>query len=169
MERRTLIGGVLAASGVVGMSCSGIEREAADNEGREEALWRLQNATAFFPKREFERTGDLLYQLGIVSQLALTACVIADGWTDEDCRRRIGQDVGKAYFYAKAKGLRFDSDGFAQLIPLLSPYGRWRSPATGAFFEVGKIDTGETKVAVSQLLITVRSHLVGGEGRASGR
>ncbi len=42
-----------------------------------------------------ERSGDLLYQLGIVSQLALTACVMADGWTDEDCRRRIGQRDGR--------------------------------------------------------------------------
>src|SRR3546814_16563956 len=79
--------------------------------------------------------------LSIAAQLALTACVVADGWTDEDCRRRIGLDVGKAPFFAKAGGLQFDSDSFARIVPLLSPYGRWRSPAMG-----GHIDRKSTRL-----------------------
>ncbi|HWV60492.1 MAG TPA: hypothetical protein VN034_07560 [Sphingopyxis sp.] len=169
MERRTLMGGLLMASGFVGVSRLGAERQPCDDDGNENALWRLQNARSFFPNREFACPGDLFYQLGIVSQLALTACVIADGWSDEDCRRRIGQDVGKAHFYAKAKGLHFNSDRFARLAPLLSPYGRWRSPATGDVVDVGKINAAEAKSAVLQLLIAVRSHLVGAEGRAPSR
>lgn len=169
MERRTLIGGLLIAPGVVGVRSLGAERKRSDDESREDALWRLQNARAFFPKGEYRRAGDLLYQLGIVSQLALTACIVADGWSDEDCRRRIGQDVGKAYFYAKAKGLHFVSDRFARLVPLLSPYGRWRSPATEALVEVEKFDADGAKSAVSQLLTAVRSHLVGAAGKAVGR
>ena len=151
------------------MSSLSAEPSSLDNERHKDARWRLQNARAFFPKGEFVRAGDLLYQLGIASQLALTACVVADGWTDEDCRRRIGLDVGKAHFFAKAGGLQFDSDSFARIVPLLSPYGRWRSPAMGGHIDAGTIDAGAAKTAVSQLLIAVRSHLVGGEGKAAGR
>src|SRR3546814_11697046 len=97
-----------------------------------------------------------------------TTLFLSDGWTDEDCRRRIGLDVGKAHFFAKADGLQFDSDSFARIVPLLSPYGRWRSPAMGGHIDAGTIDAGAAKNAVSQLLIAVRSHLVGGEGKAAG-
>ena len=169
MERRTFIGGLPMAAGIVGVSSLSAAPNSPDNDLHEDAWWRLQNARAFFPKGEFVRAGDLLYQLGIVSQLALTACVVADGWTDEDCRRRIGLDVGKAHFFAKAGGLQFDSDSFARIVPLLSPYGRWRSPAMGGHIDAGTIDAGAAKTAVSQLLIAVRSHLVGDEGKAAGR
>lgn len=169
MERRTFVGGLLIAAGMVGVISLSAEPSSLDNEKHKAARWRLQNARAFFPKGEFVRAGDLLYQLGIASQLALTACVVADGWTDEDCRRRIGLDVGKAHFFAKAGGLQFDSDSFARIVPLLSPYGRWRSPAMGGHIDAGTIDAGAAKIAVSQLLIAVRSHLVGDEGKAAGR
>ena len=166
MERRTLTGGLLVASGLISVSCTDVKRGFLDDEGSEDALWRLDNAQEFFPTGDFLRPGDLLYQLGIVSQLALTACVVATGWTDEDCRRRIGQDVAKAHFYAKVGGLQFESDVFARLIPLLSPYGRWRPPATVAA-AVGNVDADEIKFAVSQLLRAVRSHLIGAEGKAT--
>lgn len=169
MERRTFFGGLPIAAGMVGVSLLSAETSSLDNERHKDARWRLQNARAFFPKGEFVRAGDLLYQLGIASQLALTSCLVLDGWPDEDCRRRIGLDVGKAYFFAKVGGLQFDSESFARLVPLLSPYGRWRSPVTGGHIDVGTIDAGSAKVAVSQLLIAVWSHLVGDEGRASGR
>src|SRR3546814_17233727 len=90
MERRTFVGGLPVAAGMVGVISLSAEPSSLDNEKHKAARWRLQNARAFFPKGEFVRAGDLLYQLGIASQLALTACVVADGWTDEDCRRRIG-------------------------------------------------------------------------------
>ncbi|EZP82459.1 hypothetical protein BV97_01956 [Novosphingobium resinovorum] len=169
MERRTLTGGLLVASGIVGVSCAGVQRGFLDDEGNEDALWRLGNAQEFFPTGDFRRPGDLLYQLGIVSQLALTACVVATGWTDEDCRRRIGQDIAKAHFYATAGGLQFESDTFARLIPLLSPYGRWRWPATVAAVAIGNVDAGEIKFAVSQLLGAVRLHLVSADGKATRR
>lgn len=169
MERRTFIGGLHVAAGIVGVGYLGAAPNSPGNERHEDAWWRLQNARAFFPKGEFVRAGDLLYQLGIVSQLALTACVVANGWTDEDCRRRIGMDVGKAHFFANAGGLQFESDRFARLVPLLSPYGRWRFPAIGDHIEVGTIDAGTAKAAVSQLLFAVRSHLVSADGKAAVR
>ena len=168
MERRTFVGGLPIAAGMVGVISLSAEPSSLDNEKHKAARWRLQNARAFFPKGEIVRAGDLLYQLGIVSQLALTACVIAEGWTDDDCRRRIGLDVGKALFFAKAAGLQFDSDRFARLVPLLSPYGRWRSPPTSGRIQVGTIDPG-AKAAVSELLVSVQSHLVGADGEGGDR
>ena len=169
MERRIFIGSLPLATGIVGVSCIGAPRALPDNERHEDSWWRLHNAQAFFPKGDFVRAGDLFYRLGVVSQLALSACVVADGWSDEDCRRRIGLDVGKAHFFAKAGGLQFDSDHFARLVPLLSPYGRWRSPMIGGHIDVEMIDACAAKSAVSQLLSAVRLHLVAGVGKAPGR
>src|SRR3546814_21120462 len=99
-----------------------------------------------------------------------TTLFLSDGWTDADCRRRIGLDVGKAHFFAKAGVLQFDSDRFARIVPLLSPHGRWRSPAMGGQRDPGTIAAGAANSAVSPLLIAVRSPLVGGAiGRAPPR
>src|SRR3546814_14556270 len=68
-----------------------------------------------------------------------TTLFLSDGWTDEDCRRRIGLDVGKAHFFAKADGLQLDSDSFARIVPLLSPSGRWRSQARAGHSDPGTI------------------------------
>src|SRR3546814_273601 len=130
MERRTFVGGLPIAAGMVGVISLSAEPSSLDNEKHKAARWRLQNARAFFPKGEFVRAGDLLYQLGIESQLALTACVVADGWTDEACRRRIGLDVGKAHFFAKAGGLQLDSESLAVAVAdckSVVPVGRIRS------------------------------------------
>jgi hypothetical protein len=167
MERRTLIGGLLLSSGIVGVRYPVAARGWRDSEANEEAMWRLQNAHEFFPAAEFERPADLLYQLGIVSQLALTACLVATGWSDEDCRSNVGQDVGKAFFLANAGGLQFHSESFARLMPLLSPYGRWRPPAAVAWRELGTIDTNEVRLTVSRLLAAVRSHLADADAKGA--
>src|SRR3546814_10595994 len=104
----------------------------------------------FFPKADFVRPADLLYQVGIVSQLALTACLVATGWSDDDCRRHVGQDVGKAFFLANGGGLQFHSESFARLMPLLSPYGRWRPPAAVDWRERGTIDADAVRFTVSR-------------------
>ena len=166
MERRTLIGGLLLGSGIVGVRCPVAARGWRDSEANEEAMWRLQNAHGFFPTAEFARPADQLYQIGIVSQMALTACLVATGWSDEDCRRNVGQDVGKAFFLANAEGLQFHSESFARLMPLLSPYGRWRPPATVDWRELGTIDADQVRFTVSRLLAAVRSHLVNTDSRA---
>src|SRR3546814_13160787 len=108
-------------------------------------MCRLRNAHEFFPKADFVRPADLLYQVGVVSQLALTACLVATGWSDDDCRRHVGQDVGKAFFLANGGGLQFHSESFARLMPLLSPYGRWRPPAAVDWRERGTIDAEEVR------------------------
>lgn len=160
MERRTLIEGILLGSGVIIVFHAARERRCSDREAKQNALWRLQSANAFFPEATFARTGDLLYQLGIASQLGLTACLVAIGWTDDECRRRIGQDVRKALFFANAGGLGYYSERFARLVPSLSPYGRLRFPLPVGAPIIGTIDSDEAKRAVSDLLASVRLHLV---------
>ena len=167
MERRTLIGGLLLSSGIIGVRWPVAARGRRDSEANEEAMWRLRNAHEFFPKADFLRPADLLYQVGIVSQLALTACLVATGWSDDDCRRHVGQDVGKAFFLANGGGLQFHSESFARLMPLLSPYGRWRPPAAVDWRERGTIDADEVRFTVSRLLAAVRSHLVSADAKAT--
>ena len=169
MERRTLIGGLLLGSGIVGVRCPVAARGWRDSEANEEAMWRLRNAHGFFPTAEFARPADQLYQIGIVSQMALTACLVATGWSDEHCRRNVGQDVGKAFFLANAEGLQFHSESFARLMPLLSPYGRWRPPATVDWRELGTFDADEARFTVSRLLAAVRSHLADADAKATRR
>src|SRR3546814_9998613 len=79
MERRTLIGGLLLSSGIIGVRWPVAARGRRDSEANEEAMWRLRNAHEFFPKADFVRPADLLYQVGIVSQLALPACRVGSG------------------------------------------------------------------------------------------
>src|SRR3546814_15610545 len=124
MERRTHIGGLLLSSGIIGVRWPVAARGRRDSEANEEAMWRLRNAHEFFPKADFVRPADLLYQEGIVSQLALTACLVATGWSDDDCRRQIGPDVRQAFFLASGGGLQFPSESVPPLAPLLHPYGR---------------------------------------------
>jgi len=162
MERRALVGGILIWSGLICGSAPASMRGQRKKEADEEAMWRLQNAREFFPAANIIGPADLLYRLGIVSQLALTACLVAAGWSDDDCRRYVGQDVGKAFRLAKAKGLQFHSENFQRLTPLLSQYGRWRSPSAAASSELSALDGNESRASLANLLVSVRSHLIDG-------
>lgn len=167
MERRALVGGLLIWSGLIGAGASLAVRSRRESEVNEEAMWRLQNSHEFFLAAASLRRADLLYQSGIASQLALTACLMATGWSDDDCRRLVGQDVGKAYSLAKTGGFQFHSESFARLIPLLSGYGRWRSPATVDARELCAIDDDEVKATLAHLLAAALSHLAGAVAKAA--
>lgn len=167
MERRTLVSGLLLGSWIVSARAPFTLGGSRDSEARDEAIWRLQNAREFFPTANFARPADFLYQVGIVSQLALTACLVSTGWSDDDCRRNVGQNVSKAFFLANAGGLQFHSESFARLMPLLSPYGRWRPPVAVDWLELGTIDADEVRFTVSRLLAAVLSHLAGAEAKAA--
>lgn len=167
MERRALVGGLVIWSGLIGAGAPIAVRSRRESEANEEAMWRLQNAHEFFLGAASLRRADLLYQLGIASQLALTACLVATGWSDDDCRRFVGQDVGKAYFLAKTGGFEFHSESFARMIPLLSGYGRWRSPATVDARELCAIDDNEVKAALAHLLAAALAHLAGADAKAA--
>lgn len=92
---------------------------------------RYRNAEGFFltiEERLFSDTGDLLYQTGIVAQLALTSHLLDVGFGDRWCARNIGLHIGKALEYANATGLNYHSPTLERLALVLSPYNVWRNP-----------------------------------------
>lgn len=92
---------------------------------------RYRNAESFFLAIEeqlFSDTSDLLYQTGIVAQLALTSHLLDVGFDDRWCARHIGLHIGKALAYANATGLNYHSGALERLAPVLSPYNVWRNP-----------------------------------------
>lgn len=100
-------------------------------EGRALSRFRYRNAEIFFVGIEegrFERTTDLLYQTGIVAQLAISSHLLDVGFEDSWCARNIGLHISTALAYANGTGLNYDSPALQRLAPLLSPYNVWRNP-----------------------------------------
>ena len=92
---------------------------------------RYRNAESFFlaiEERLFSDNSDLLYQTGIVAQLALTSHLLDVGVDDKWCARHVGLHIGKALAYANATGLNCQSAALERLAPVLSPYNVWRNP-----------------------------------------
>jgi len=92
---------------------------------------RYRNAESFFlaiEERLFSDTSDLLYQTGIVTQLALTSHLLDVGFDDRWCARYIGLHIDKALAYANATGLNYHSPALERLAAVLSPYSVWRNP-----------------------------------------
>ena len=113
-----------------------IDRAAPDvsrtREGRLFSRSRYRNAESFFlaiGELRFPDAGDLLYQTGIVAQMALSSHLLDVGFDDRWCARNIGLHIGKALAYANATGLNYHSPAFERLTLLLSPYNVWRNPA----------------------------------------
>lgn len=99
--------------------------------GRALSDTRYRNAESFFlaiEERLFADPSDLLYQTGIVAQLALTSHLLDVGFDDKWCARNIGLHIDKALAYANGTGLNFHSPALERLAPSLSPYNVWRNP-----------------------------------------
>lgn len=100
-------------------------------EGRLLSQCRYRNAESFFlaiEGRLFSDRSDLLYQTGIVAQLALTSHLLDVGFDDRWCARNIGLHIDKALAYANTTGLNYHSAALRRLAPVLSPYNVWRNP-----------------------------------------
>jgi hypothetical protein len=101
------------------------------SEGRKLSRVRYHNAESFFAPIEagfLSRQSDLVYQTGIVLQLALSSHLLDVGFDDTWCARNIGLYVNKSLAYANTTGLGHERPELARLAEFLSPYGRWRSP-----------------------------------------
>lgn len=101
------------------------------SDGRLLSEARYRNGESFFlaiKELRFHDTGDLLYQTGIVAQMALSSHLLDVGFDDRWCARNIGLHIGKALAYANATGLNYQSPKFEQLALVLSPYNKWRNP-----------------------------------------
>lgn len=100
-------------------------------EGRVLSQCRYRNGESFFlaiQELRFPNTSDLLYQTGIVAQMALSSHLLDVGFDDRWCARKIGLHIGKALAYANATGLNYQSPEFERLAVVLSPYNKWRNP-----------------------------------------
>lgn len=100
-------------------------------EGRHLRRVRYQNAEGFFAVLErgiHIRARDILYQSGIVAQLALSAHLLDVGFADTWCAKHIGLHVSKSLNCANASGFGHDCSDMERLAVVLSPYGRWRNP-----------------------------------------
>lgn len=100
-------------------------------EGRILSRSRYRNGESFYlaiAELRFPDTSDLLYQTGIVAQMALSSHLLDIGFDDRWCARNIGLHIDKALAYANATGLNYHSPTLERLAPVLSPYNVWRNP-----------------------------------------
>ncbi len=100
-------------------------------EGRCLSRFRYHRAESFFQTLDagiLTSNDDVLYQAGIVAQLALSSHLLDVGFEDDWCARFIGLRVAKSLAYAKATGLGHDCPHLARLAAVLTPYWKWRHP-----------------------------------------
>ena len=91
---------------------------------------RYHNAESFFRgiDRESRQGNHLLYDAGIVAQLALSAHLLDVGFDDLWCANHVGLRVAEALAYANATGLGHDCADMARLAIDLTPYWKWNTP-----------------------------------------
>lgn len=97
-------------------------------ERRSLSRFRYHNAEAFFESLDqgfFDRRDEMLYQSGIVVQLALTSHLLDVGFSDRWNAANIRLDVAKGLAYANATGFAHSCLDMARLAAVLSPYWKW--------------------------------------------
>lgn len=97
-------------------------------ERRSLSRFRYHNAESFFESLNlgfYDRRDEMLYQSGIVAQLALSAHLLDVGFSDAWNARHIRLDVGKGLAYANATGFAYHCPDMARLAAVLSPYWKW--------------------------------------------
>lgn len=98
-------------------------------EGRSLSRFRYHNAESFCWGLEEglyrHDRAEMLYQSGIVVQLALSSHLLDMGFADEWNARHIRLDVAKSLAYANATGFGNDCTDMARLATILSPYWKW--------------------------------------------
>lgn len=140
-------------------------------DGRRLSRVRYERAESFvrmielgfpFPSRQ------LLYQSGIVAQLAISSHLLDVGFPDAWNARHIGLRVAKSLAYANATGFAHDCADMARLAEVLTPYWKWN---TGRMFgEPEPDDGGFTAEQVGPLLrrLLDRVHDITGHPRPAG-
>lgn len=106
------------------------------DNGRTQKRWvrrslsrfRYHNAESFFEslgRGFYDRSDEMLYQSGMVAQLALSAHLLDVGFSDAWNARHIRLDVGKGLAYANATGFAHHCPDMTRLTAVLSPYWKW--------------------------------------------
>ncbi len=140
--------------------------------GRGLSRFRYHNAESFYQGLEHglydSDGGEMLYQSGIVAQLALSSHLLDVGFADEWNARHIRLDVAKSLAHANATGFGHDCPDMARLAAILSPYWKWGhahridAPCLGN----GGFTAGEVRPLLRALLDRV--HDVTGHRRPNG-
>lgn len=82
---------------------------AAGDIDRELAATFFANGEGFLPSAASTDRGDareICYAIAIAAELALKAFLVAQGWSDDRCRRDVRHDLEKALASAKEAGLK---------------------------------------------------------------
>jgi len=128
--------------------------------GRSLSEFRYHNAESFFATTEkgiVRDRCDLLYQAGIVMQLAISAHLLDVGFDDRWCARHIGLKIAKSLAYANATGFDYDEPDTNLLAAILTPYGKWRNRLMRERDEdVGPFTAGQIRRLTRALLDRVR-------------
>lgn len=132
---------------------------------------RYHNAEGFclsLDRGFYDRRGEMLYQSGIVVQLALTSHLLDVGFSDRWNADNIRLDVSKGLAYANATGFAHHCLDMARLAAVLSPYWKWGH--AHRFDQPRPDDGGFTIGEVRPLLraLLERVHDVTGHPRPSG-
>ena len=140
-------------------------------EWRSLSRFRYHNAEAFFEPLDrgfYDRPDEMLYQSGIVVQLALTSHLLDVGFSDRWNAENIRLDVSKGLAYANATGFAHHCPNMARLAAVLSPYWKWGH--VHQFDQPRPSDGGFTISEVCPLLRSLldRVHDVTGHPRPNG-
>ena len=98
-------------------------------QGRSLSRFRYHNAESFCRGLDQGLYGrdvsEMLYQSGIVAQLALSSHLLDMGFPDNWNARHVRLDVAKSLAYANATGFAHECPDMARLAAVLSPYWQW--------------------------------------------
>lgn len=140
-------------------------------ERRSLSRFRYHNAETFFESLDrgfHDRRDEMLYQSGIVAQLALTSHLLDVGFSDRWNARHVQLDIAKGLAYANATGFAHHCPHMARLAAVLSPYWKWGH--AHQFDQPRPVDGGFTLDAVRPILRALldRVHDVTGHPRPGG-
>lgn len=140
-------------------------------ERRSLSRFRYHNAETFFESQDrgfHDRRDEMLYQSGIVAQLALTSHLLDVGFSDRWNARHVRLDIAKGLAYANATGFAHHCPHMARLAAVLSPYWKWGH--AHQFDQPRPVDGGFTLDAVRPILRALldRVHDVTGHPRPGG-
>jgi len=147
ISRRSMLVGLASAPAVVAVAAPAAGNPTAQTTADSDAVptltrnreqralsrFRYHNAEGFFLGLDPAvgmRPNDRLYRAGIVFQLAISSHLLDVGFDDDWCRRNVGLDVGKALRLANATGLAATDGDIGRLATAVSPYSKWRDPAS---------------------------------------
>ncbi|MFC3677074.1 hypothetical protein [Ferrovibrio xuzhouensis] len=140
---------------------------AAGDIDRELAATFFANGKGFLPSAASADRGDaceVCYAVAIATELALKAFLVAQGWSDDRCRRDVRHDLEKALAFAKAAGLEAvaELDGVVSVLNAYYPnhaFDRFVVPAGDEAFPA------RARAIVADLFERVRPQVEASGGR----